>query len=151
MSDINLDAYIFFTGNCQEAMELYKSIFGGELSVMSWDQMPPEGGQTDVDMTGMKSAEEMKGKVMHASLTGGIARLMGADTPRPELGTGKISLSLSGADEAKLTDIFNKLSEGGQVVDSLKKQFWGDTFGVVTDKFGVDWMVNINGQHDQAA
>jgi PhnB protein len=55
-------------------------------------------------------------------------------------------LSLNGSDEAKLTKIFNALAEGGKTTMPLAKQFWGDTFGMVTDKYGVDWMVNIGAQ-----
>ena len=130
MSTITLDPYIFFKGNCREAMEFYKGIFGGELSVMTYDQVP---GNTQ---------EDMKDKLMHALLDGDI-RIMGSDTEKASEQSAKISLSLGGEDEDKLGKIFDALSEGGEVRSALKKEFWGDTFGSLTDKFGVEWMVNI--------
>jgi PhnB protein len=133
MSNIQLDAYLFFTGNCKEAMEFYKSVFGGELSIQLMGEVPgekPEGSKDD--------------SVMHALLSGGDIRLMASDGTRTEAyGVGPITLSLSGTDEAKLTGIFEKLSEGGNITQKLEKMFWGATFGSLTDKFGIDWMVNI--------
>jgi len=131
MSSITLDAYLFFTGNCREAMEFYQSIFGGELTISTFEQM------------GSETPEEMKGKVMHASLKGGEIELMASDSTREKFGTSFISLSLGGTDEAKLRSIFDKLSEGGKEISPLKVEMWGDIFGSFTDKFGVDWMMNI--------
>jgi PhnB protein len=135
MADTRLDVYLFFDGNCKEAMEFYKSIFGGELNLQSYDEVPDQGD------------ESMKGKTIHAMLDGGEIRLMGSDpdTKKKQLGSGKIELSLSGTDEARLREVFGSLSAGGNIKFPLEKQFWGDTFGTLTDKFGVDWMVNISG------
>ncbi|MGH2452877.1 MAG: VOC family protein [bacterium] len=129
---VALDPYMFFAGNCREAMQFYESVFGGTLKIQTYDEVPGE------------KSEAMKGKVMHASLMDGEANLMASDSPDPDsLGTGKINLSLSGFDEEKLRTMFGRLSAGGKVNSPLKKEFWGDTFGTLTDKFGVDWMVNI--------
>jgi PhnB protein len=123
-----LDSYLFFTGNCQEAMDFYKSVFGGELNVM-----PNQDG---------------KG-VMHALLSGGDIRLMASDGTRTEpYETSQISLSLSGNDADHITEVFNQLAEGGSVTAPLKVEVWGDTYGAVTDKFGIDWMVNIAAKKD---
>lgn len=133
MSAVAFDVYLFFTGNCREAMEFYREVFGGELTIQTHDEVP---GNT---------MEGMEGKVMHAHLTGGDISLMASDSTRKEaFGESFISLSLGGSDEAKLRSLFTKLSEGGEVTSELKKEFWGDTFGTVKDKFGVDWMVNIH-------
>ena len=133
MDKVTLDAYLFFPGNCREAMEFYRSVFGGTLNVQTYDEVP-----------GGKKSATMKGKVIHASLMGGEVNLMASDSPNKDgLGTGKISLSLSGTDEPTLRKMFTELSAGGKVTSGLKKEFWGDTFGSVTDRFGVDWMVNI--------
>lgn len=130
--NVALDPYMFFAGNCREAMEFYESIFGGTLKIQTYDEAPGE------------QSEAMKGKVMHASLMDGEVNLMASDSSNPDsLGTGKISLSLSGVDEEKLRAMFDRLGAGGNVSYPLKKEFWGDTFGTLTDKFGVDWMVNI--------
>lgn len=135
MSKVTLDIYPFFMGNCREAMEFYKSIFGGELTIQTYGEVPGD------------KPEEMKGmddKVMHASLKGGDIEMMASDSTRKApFGPSFISLSLSGTDEEKLRSLFDKLSEGGEVTSPLKKEFWGDIFGSLTDKFGIDWMVNI--------
>lgn len=132
MTNVNFDPYIFFSGTCREAMEFYKGIFGGELRVMSYDDVPgptPEG---------------LEGKLMHAKLDGGAASLMASDTLKADThGHGKIHLSLSGQDGPTLKKMFEALSAGGDVKDPLKKQAWGDEFGTVVDKFGVNWMVNV--------
>lgn len=124
MSNITLSPYLFFTGKCREAMEFYKSVFGGELELNMREDAP-----------------EM---VFHAHLTGGVAEILGSDGTRKEpYETCFITLAFGGSDAEKLTEIFNLLAAGGKVEHELKKQFWGATFGMVTDKFGVDWMVNI--------
>lgn len=136
MNDISLNPYIFFRGDCREAMEFYKDIFGGELYFQTH-------GEVDEN-----AAPEMKDKIMHASLTGGPLTLMGSDTEKASAKAAKVTLSLNGSDEAKLTDIFNRLSEGGEMLYPLKKEFWGDIFGGFIDKYGVEWMVNISAQKE---
>ncbi len=135
MDKVAFDVYLFFRGDCREAMEFYKSVFGGELTMQTFGEVP---GEKPAEMQGMED------KVMHAMLSGGEIKLMASDSTRKEeFGDSFISLSLGGTDEAKLRGLFEKLSEGGKVTSPLKKEFWGDTFGTLTDKFGVDWMVNI--------
>lgn len=133
MSKVTLDAYLFFRGNCAEAMEFYKSIFGGEIYSMSYEQA-----------MGEKTPEENRGTLMHASLKGGEVNLLASDTTKASDKSAKISLSLSGDDEEKLTEMFSRLSEDGDVFSPLKKEMWGDVFGSVTDKYGIEWMVNIS-------
>jgi PhnB protein len=135
MSNITLDPYIFFRGNCREAMEFYKGIFGGELSLQTYKE---------VNMGGPEEAD----KLMHAALRGGAASLYGSDTEQASEKAAKVSLCLGGDDEAKLTEIFEGLSDGADVRQPLKKEFWGDTFGSLVDKFGVEWMVNIAGKKE---
>jgi PhnB protein len=133
MDKISLDPYLFFQGNCKEAMEFYKSIFGGELTMQTVDDFPGD----------MPEKESMKGMIMHSRLEGGDIKLMGSDSPKASPTAAKVELSLSGTDEPKLRKYFEALSAGGKVKFPLKKEAWGDTFGMLTDKFGVDWMVNI--------
>lgn len=136
MSQVKLDVYIFFTGNCKEAMEFYHSVFGGELTVQTYGEVP---GDQSPEMAAHKD------KVMHARLSGGDVSLMAGDSTRTEkFGQSSITLSLGGSDEEKLRELFKKLAEGGTVTSELKKEFWGDIFGSLTDKFGIDWMVNIS-------
>ena len=132
MAKVSLDPYLFFMGNCKDAMEFYKGIFGGELNVSLYDSIPGD------------KPENSTGKVMHASLAGGEIDLMASDSTRTEpFAESFISLSLSGTDIEKLTGLFDQLADGGIITSALKKESWGDTFGTLTDKFGVDWMVNI--------
>ena len=86
--------------------------------------------------------------IVHAALETDSLSLMASDThpdEPPSVGN-NVHLSLTGQDANKLTEIFKGLSQGGNVDMPLAKQFWGDTFGMVTDKFGVHWMVNIASQ-----
>ncbi|HSX45978.1 MAG TPA: VOC family protein [Candidatus Saccharimonadia bacterium] len=136
MSDVHLDVYLYFQGNCKEAMEFYKSVFGGELTVQTFGESPPEavpGGLND----------ENKDQVMHARLEGGDIKLMASDGSKASAKSAKVDLSLGGSDETRLREIFEKLSAGGEVGMPLTKMFWGDFFGQFVDKYGVSWMVNI--------
>ena len=136
MATVNLDPYLFFKGNAREAMDFYKDIFGGELTIMTF-------GEAGADK--MPGMEEMRDNVMHAMLDGDV-RLMASDSRLASDKIAKVELSLSGNDEEKLTKYFESLSSGGTVRSPLKKEMWGDTFGQLTDKFGIDWMVNISSQ-----
>ena len=140
MSKINLDVYLFFKGECKDAMEFYKSIFGGEIKAMTYAQIPGE-------MPGVEGIS--KDWIMHALLEGGDIRLMGSDTLKASPTSAKVDLSIGGEDEDRMREIFEKLSEGGDVNTPLKKEFWGDTFGSLTDKFGVKWMMNISSGENQ--
>lgn len=134
MSEVKLEPYIYFKGQCREAMEFYKSVFGGEIEAMTYADMP-EG------MPGMENIN--KDWLMHASLKGGDANIMASDTLKASPTAAKIDLSLGGTEEIRLREIFGKLSVDGKVDMPLEKQFWGDTFGSLTDKFGVTWTMNI--------
>lgn len=133
MSNVNLEVYLFFKGNAREAMEFYKSVFGGNLDVSTVGDSP--------DIPGMP--EVPKDWVMHSTLQGGDIKLMASDSPKASDKAAKVELSLGGTDEAKMREIFNTLAEGGTLKMPLEKQFWGDTYGMLTDKFGVDWNMNI--------
>jgi PhnB protein len=133
MDTIELAPYIFFQGNCREAMEFYKSVFGGELDVMDYADVPGD----------MPGKDEMKGKLMNATLKTQDVVIRGSDTQKASPEAKKVSICLTGSDEARLRKIFEGLSQGGKVFLPLEKQFWGDTFGSLTDKFKVEWMVNI--------
>ncbi|NHN56959.1 VOC family protein [Calidifontibacter sp. DB0510] len=129
-----LNPYLNFADNAAEAMAFYQSVFGGQLDVMKFGDMP-------------NSPAEEADKVMHSMLTtdGGFA-LMGADTPNGMQQTPNGSVSLSGDDAKELEGYWTKLSDGGQVGVPLEKQMWGDVFGMCTDKYGVTWLVNISQQ-----
>jgi PhnB protein len=133
MANLSLEPYLFFKGNCREAMEFYKSVFGGELQVNEAD---PE------QMGDMPNKDWFKGKIMHCSLKGPV-NLMASDSPTASDKTAKIELSLGGTDEAAMRKVFDALAEGGHIKMPLEKQFWGDIYGQIADKYNVDWMMNI--------
>ena len=137
MDKISVDPYLFFKGECREALEFYQGIFGGKLEFQTYDEVPGD------------TPEGMKGMIMHGSLTDGDVKLMASDTEKASPKAAKITISLSGDDEAKLTKFFEGLSDDITPQFPLKKEFWGDTFGSLTDKYGVDWMVNINAKKEE--
>ncbi len=138
MSNISADPYLFFRGNADEAMNFYKNIFGGELEGMKYGTLnvPAPEGLTEQNW-------------MHLSLNGGEINLMASDTVEASEKSAKISIALGGDEEEKLTSIFNGLSEGVSVDNPLKKEVWGDTFGTVVDKYGIEWMVNISAKAEE--
>ena len=131
MNEIKLEPYIFFKGNAREAMEFYKSVFGGELNVTTYKD------------SGMNIEGTSPDWLMHASLEGGEVKIMASDTVQASPEAKKVSLSLGGTDEAKMRKMFDELSAGGKVFSALKKEAWGDLFGSFTDKYGIEWMMNI--------
>ncbi len=134
MAQLSLEPYLFFNGNAREAMEFYKLVFGGELNISTIAEVPA-GTPT---MPGSKPTD-----VMHASLKGGAVEIMATDSQKASDHSAKIELCIGGTDEALMRQIFDKLADGGKVKVKLDKQFWGDIFGSLTDKYGVDWMMMI--------
>ena len=130
-----LNPYLNFPGTAREAMEHYRSVFGGELSVMTF---------ADAGAQGVPDPSQ----VMHASLDApeGVY-LMASDLPpgMPHQPGTNVAISLSGDDADQLRGWWAALSEGGQVEMPLERQMWGDDFGSCTDRFGIHWMVNIAG------
>lgn len=131
-----LNPYLNFKDNARQAMEFYQTVFGGELRTNTFAELQGSEDPADAD------------KLMHSQLTtpSGFT-LMGADTPayleyQPAQG---FSVSLSGADDAELRGYWDRLSEGGNTVVPLEVAPWGDAFGMLVDKFGTSWMVNIAG------
>ncbi len=133
-----LNPYLNFRGQAREAMTFYQSVLGGNLDVMTF-----------ADQGGMGVPESEAGLVMHSALSvSDSVQLMGSDVPSHMDTGGEIangSISLSGDDEPTLRGWFEKLSDGGTVTVPLEKAPWGDSFGMLTDKYGVDWLVNISG------
>lgn len=132
-----INPYLNFSGNCEEAFNFYKAVFGGEFDdLQRFKETPSEG-----------HVSESEGeKIMHVSLPIGRGTiLMGSDRPH---GMGQtvqgnnFNISIQTKSAAETSRIFNGLSAGGQVTMPLQETFWGATFGMLTDKFGVQWMVN---------
>lgn len=132
-----LNPYLNFDGNAKDAMEFYKDALGGELTLSTFAQ------------GGMPHEPEQAGKIMHAQLVAenGIT-LMASDLPKgwPFTPGNNVSISLSGDDDAQLRGYWDKLSAGATVGQPLMAAPWGDTFGMLTDKFGIRWMINIAGK-----
>jgi PhnB protein len=134
-----LNPYISFKDNAREAMEFYKTVFGGNLVLNNFK-----------DSHASQDPSE-DNKIMHAQLdTDNGFTLMGADTPNSmEFHEGaRVSISLSGENEEELRNYWTKLSEGGNIHMPLEKAPWGDTFGMLEDKFRIEWMVNILGKKE---
>lgn len=128
-----LNPYITFDGNTAEAMAFYASVFGGEPQVMTFRD-------SGMDVDG----------VMHAALaTPSGFHIFASDTAegmsQPFQPGNNLQISLSGDEADALRGYWDGLSEGGQIVMPLERQMWGDDYGLLVDKFGVQWHVNIAG------
>lgn len=131
-----LNPYLSFRDQAREAMEFYRSVFGGELTVSTFAEYQMAQDPSEQD------------KVMHSQLVtpGGLV-LMAADTPAamPLPGGSDITVSLSGEDDGELRGYWDGLTEGATIAQPLEQAPWGDSFGMLTDRYGVAWMVNISG------
>lgn len=131
-----LNPYLGFRGTAREAMEFYRGVFGGELLLSTFRDVGAEVEPDELDL------------VMHAQLTGDAGVVfMASDTPKHmDYSRGSdfsMSLSRPNEDEAQLTGYFDGLAAGGTVQQPLTVAPWGDSFGMLQDRFGVAWMVNI--------
>jgi len=134
-----LNPYINLPGSARDALAFYAGVFGGEPTIMTY-------GDSGFGAEAGGSPEDAA-KVMHGQLeTSAGFTLMVADAPSStEAGTvgGNVSVSLSGDDEAELRGYWDKLSEGATIVEPLTQAPWGDYFGMLDDRFGTSWLVNI--------
>ena len=141
MTTVNI--YLTFEGNCQQAFDFYKSVFGGDFHYVSrFGEMPPQEGVPPL-------SDDMKDKIMHISLP--ISKetvLMGSDTGgewSPDFKVGNnFSISVDTDSKDSADNIFNKLVLGGEVKMPMNQTFWGDYFGMVRDKFDINWMIGFN-------
>jgi len=132
-----LNPYLNFDGNARDAMEFYKSVFGGELNVMTFGDM----GATEHEGQAIPAEG-----VMHAQLESPEGfTLMASDHVGGTPATPNGHISLSGGESDLLHGYFDRLAEGGTVDVPLEKAPWGDEFGQVKDQYGVNWLVNIAG------
>ncbi|MEC5126184.1 VOC family protein [Verrucomicrobiales bacterium BCK34] len=141
MSNPIIEPYLFFDGNCEEAVKFYCENLGAKVEMMmryseSPDPLPPE-----------LMSPEYENRIMHVSFSIGESRVMasdggcGPDAEAPRFGGFSLSLGLDDEREAKL--LFDLLAEDGKVEMPLGKTFWSPCFGMVTDKFGLDWMISV--------
>jgi PhnB protein len=134
MATQTLNPYLNFRNQARDAMQFYQSVFGGELKLNTFGDFGSASDPSETDL------------IMHGQLeTPTGFTLMGADTPvsMETKGAGNITVSLSGEDEPALSGYWAKLSDGATIAQPLEKAPWGDSFGMLTDRYGIAWLVNI--------
>ena len=133
---VTLNPYLNFKDSAREALEFYQSVFGGELNVSTFADFQSAQDPSENDL------------IMHGQLDGADGlTIMAADTPKhvEYQQPAGFSVSLSGDDDATLRGYWDKLADGGTIAQPLEVAPWGDAFGMLTDKYGVSWLVNISG------
>ncbi len=133
---MKVQAYVNFDGRCEEALEFYKKSIGAEVtSLMRWKESPD---------AAMKPPPGYEEKIMNAAFRIGETDLMADDGMGEKTAEFKgMTLAIGVADDAEANRVFTALGEGGNVTMPLAKTFWTSSFGMLTDKFGVPWMVNV--------
>ena len=143
---LGIKPYIAFKGNCAEAINFYKEKLGGEIM---FTQTYGESPMAD------KVGPDQKDKVMHTSLKIGDSVIMACDNvfdgQNPTTVGNNISLAIGGDDAAAADGMFEQLSEGGNVTMPMQETFWAERFGMLTDKFGINWMFNVEKPHGDKA
>jgi PhnB protein len=131
---IGVQPYLNFNGNCEEAINFYKDVLGGELLFIQRYGESPMSGMADDN------------KVMHCTLKIGDSHIMASDNPegQPASVGSNISLAIGSNDPAGAESMFNKLADGGSVTMPMQQTFWAERFGMLTDKFGINWMFNCD-------
>jgi PhnB protein len=131
---MQLNPYLFFTGNCKEAFTFYEKVLGGKIIAMMTHKETPAAEHTK---------PEWQDKIIHARMTFGDQVLMASDAPpehhRPMQG---FSVSLTVQEPAEADRIFKAFSEGGHVTMPIEETFWAHRFGMLVDRFGTPWMIN---------
>lgn len=127
-----IQVYLGFTDNCQEAMRFYQRCLGGELQVQTVAESPMA---TDFPA-------ELQGRVLHSILSHGDLTLMASEMVHNATRSQAVSLMLQCTSPQEIETCFEHLSQGGQVTQPLVESFWGSTFGHLTDRYGVNWMLN---------
>lgn len=133
---MNMQPYVFFYGRCEEALEFYKKTFGGTYEASRNSDLPAE--------MASEVSEDSKNNIMHASFTSpGVSFLAsdGRERKTVDPDAGNISLCLDAADAGEGDRVAKALAEGGKTVMPLGPAFWGGRFGVVNDRFGIEWMI----------
>jgi PhnB protein len=132
--------YLFFTGRCDEAIAFYKQALGAELRMLMRYNQSPQPAPPGMLPAGFED------KVMHAEITiqGAVVMLSDGNTDKGKFDGFQLSLSYTAEADAKKA--FNALAEGGSITMPLGKTFWSPCFGMLTDKFGLDWMISLPGE-----
>lgn len=138
LEQVAVEAYLVFNGNCREAVEFYSKVFKTEApNIMTFGDSPQDPSYT--------MPEEAKNLVMHANLIIAGSRVMFSDTwpGSPYVVGNNVTVALVSEDEALLRSAFEGLKEGGTVKMELQETFWSKAFGMVKDKFGVEWQISL--------
>lgn len=136
---MQIQPYLFFNGRCEEAIEFYRGAVGARLEMLMRFKESPDPPPPGMVPPGWED------KVMHASLRVGEAIVMASDGCAAEPGFSGFSLSITPPDVATAERTFAALAEGGEVTMPLGKTFWSPCFGMLTDRFGLGWMINVAG------
>jgi len=139
---IRMNPYLIFDGNAREAVSFYEKALGGQVTgIMTYGDLPEDPGHP--------MPEAMKSRVMHAHLKVGDADLMFSDTypGSPYQRGNAVQIAIHPRDPEKARAIFDALADGGQVVLPLQQTDWSPLYGIVTDKFGVTFQVNVPAEH----
>jgi PhnB protein len=138
---LGVQPYLNFNGNCDEAINFYKDVLGGELLFMQRYGESPMKGMGDDN------------HVMHCTLKIGETLIMASDNPpgQPAVVGSNISLAIGSNDAPGSEAMFEKMSEGGNVTMPMQETFWAERFGMLTDKYGVSWMFNCEKAHGDEA
>jgi PhnB protein len=140
---MQINPYLSFNGQCEAAFTLYARVFGGQVGALFRYAGAPMADQAPPDW---------QDKVMHGSVTIGALELSGADiVPKHYEQPRGFSLSVQIQDPVKAEQIFDALSREGSVTMALEKTFWAERFGMVTDRFGVSWMINCESESPASA
>ncbi|WP_329805154.1 VOC family protein [Flavobacterium facile] len=135
-----INTYLIFNGTCEAAFLFYKSVFGGEFEQISkFGDMPSS--------EEMPLSDEDKNRVMHVSFNIGNSILMGSDSNSQSSDVvfgNNFSISINAGSREETEKLFNGLSSEGKITMPLQDTFWGAYFGMFTDKFGINWMVNFD-------
>ena len=128
---MQLTPYLMFNGTCEEALNFYSTTIGGEIKHLSRFEGSPA-----------ESMSEDKQKIMHAHFEGNGVVFMASDGAGPVGNAGNIHLCLDFSDRNAMDNVFNAMAAGGNISMPLEDTFWGARFGMLTDKYGINWMFN---------
>ena len=138
-----IQPYLFFNGKCEQAVEFYRKALGAQVDMMMRYKESPEAPAPGMVPPGFED------KIMHTSFRIGETTVMASDGCSEQGGFQGFSLSLSVPSETEADRAFAALAEGGQVQMPLGKTFWSPRFGMVTDRFGIGWMISVIPAHQQ--
>ena len=139
---VRLNPYLNFRGTAREALEFYREVLGGELELTRYDAIP--------GMMGDSTDPEEAARIMHGQLeTEDGLTIMAADWPAsmgdvPDASAPGMSVCVSGDSAERITAIWEALTSGGDIREPFREAPWGDTFGMLKDRFGVQWMVSLS-------